>query len=316
MKRIGFVKIACVIAAFCVATAVASFAQTFTSLASFDKTDGEAPWYSSVVQGADGNLYGMTPFGGSSVSSFCSGCGTVYKITPSGELTTIYSFCSQNNCTDGWEPFHGLTLGTDGNFYGTTQKGGANCIVSIGGCGTIFKVTPGGSLTTLYNFCEQAQCTDGSTPQAGLVQGTDGNFYGTTWEGGAGGVGTVFKITPAGQFTTLHSFCLQAGCVDGSQPVAGLVQGNDGYLYGTTSSGGRHTRGTIFRVNSSAFTTLYAFCPQPGCSDGADPTAPLIQASNGNFYGTAQVGGITTSCGPYGCGTIFQLTATGEFSVL
>ena len=196
MKRIGFVKIACVIAAFCVATAVASFAQTFTSLASFDKTDGEAPWYSSVVQGADGNLYGMTPFGGSSVSSFCSGCGTVYKITPSGELTTIYSFCSQNNCTDGWEPFHGLTLGTDGNFYGTTQKGGANCIVSIGGCGTIFKVTPGGSLTTLYNFCEQAQCTDGSTPQAGLVQGTDGNFYGTTWEGGAGGWVRFSRLLP------------------------------------------------------------------------------------------------------------------------
>jgi uncharacterized repeat protein (TIGR03803 family) len=136
-----------------------------------------------LVQGTDGIFYGTTSFGGANLYY-----GTVFKITPSGTLTTLYSFC---DCTDGANPAAGLVQGTDGNFYGTTEFGGANLYY-----GTVFKITPTGTLTTLYSFCTQSGCADGGEPQAGLVQATDGNFYGTTYCCGANGNnGTVFTLT-------------------------------------------------------------------------------------------------------------------------
>jgi uncharacterized repeat protein (TIGR03803 family) len=173
----------------CVAAAVASSAQTFTSLANFDGTDGSKP-ESWPMQGTDGNLYGTALDGGA------FGNGTVFKMTPNGTLTTLYSFCSQPICADGDTPEGGLTLGTDGNFYGATLAGGAQFE------GMIYKITPKGALTVLYSFCSQTDCSDGYGPGRAPIQGTDGNFYGTTLYGGAYGdsfdnnYGTMYKLTP------------------------------------------------------------------------------------------------------------------------
>jgi uncharacterized repeat protein (TIGR03803 family) len=154
-------------------------------------------------------------------------------------LTTLHSFRD----TTGEYPSGGLIQGTDGNFYGTTQGGGAN------GEGTIFKVTASGALTTLYSFCSLSNCTDGYSPYAGLVQGTDGNFYGTAFSGGANDYGTVFKVTPGGALTTLYSFCSQSGCTDGELPDAGLVQDTNGTFYGATHFGGVDGGGTVFSLS-------------------------------------------------------------------
>jgi len=158
-------------------------AQSLTTLYSFCSqsgcTDGQAP-FAGLVQGMDGDFYGTTAFGGS--GAYCNdqrGCGTVFRITSTGALTTLYSFCSQSGCTDGAYPNAGLVQGSDGNFYGTTYVGGTAFAYG----GTIFKVTPGGSLTTVYSFCSQSGCSDGQGPYAGLVQGSDGSFYGTTDSG-------------------------------------------------------------------------------------------------------------------------------------
>ncbi len=152
----------------------------------------------------------------------------MFKLTPSGTLTTLYSFCSQTNCTDGRGPWAGLIQGSDGNFYGTTNLGGADPSNFFG---TVFKLTPSGTLTTLHSFCTVVSvvggvpaCLDGYSPFAGVIQGSDGNFYGTTVYGGPNpspnesGGGTVFKLTSSGALTTLYSFCSQANCTDGYTP--------------------------------------------------------------------------------------------------
>ncbi|HXJ93875.1 MAG TPA: choice-of-anchor tandem repeat GloVer-containing protein [Terriglobia bacterium] len=263
--------------------------------------DGGNP-ESALVQGNEGNLYGTAIDGGA------NGYGTIFRIAPSGTLTTLYSFCSEAGCPDGVTPWGGLAQGTDGNFYGTTLNGGDN------GYGTVFKVTPSGTLTTLHEFCSQINCPDGANPRGTMVQGVDGNFYGTTFYGGATGYGTVFSITRTGTLTTLYSFCSQSGCADGAEPYAGLVQGTDGNFYGTTWQGGIGNCaevgcGTIFKTTPSGMlTTLYAFCSQKSCPDGDLPEAALTQDTDGNFYGTTANGGTATVC-PGGCGTIFRLSA-------
>jgi uncharacterized repeat protein (TIGR03803 family) len=199
-------------------------AQTFTTLHSFDGTDGAGP--AGLVQGTSGDLYGTTGAGGAGANAD----GTIFKITPSGRLTTLYTFCSQGGCTNGYSPLAGLAQARNGDFYGSTDYGGTH------GPGTIFKITPSGTLTTLYSFCAQSGCPDGGYPIGGLVQATNGNLYGTTSGGGAGG--TIFKITPSSTLTTLYNFCSQSGCTDGDFPVAGLVQATNGDLYGTTEWGG------------------------------------------------------------------------------
>jgi uncharacterized repeat protein (TIGR03803 family) len=359
---------AMLLVAFLFCTVIGSLAQTavFTSLASFAGINGANP-ESSLTQGTDGNFYGTT-LGGGSTSCFLGSCGTIFKITAAGALSTLYSFCAQTGCPDGFYVPAGLVQATDGNFYGTTAYGGTpatNCVYH--GCGTIFKITPGGALTTLYSFCSQANCTDGDVPVAPLVQGSDGNLYGTTQLGGAYDSGTVFKITLTGTLTTLYRFCsLGFACPDGSEPIAGLVQATDGNFYGTTLGGGTYGYGTVFKITPSGtlttlhsfdgsdgmspygglvqatdgnfygttyagggrgrgtafevtpagvLTTLYSFCSVGLCSDGEFPEAGLVQASDGNFYGTTEFGGNYSDCGD-GCGTIFKLTSSGTLTTL
>jgi uncharacterized repeat protein (TIGR03803 family) len=289
MTRLRIYVVALVFLFFAV-TVIAAPAQStfFTTLASFNGMDGDYP-YAGLVQASDGNFYGTT--GG------FYGVGTVFKITPEGTLTSLHSF----DGTDGEYPFAALVQASDGNFYGTTGWGGAY------GYGTVFKITSTGTLTTLHSF----DSSDGANPWAGLLQASDGNFYGTTYGGGATGQGTVFKITPAGMLTTLYSFCSQNGCADGSNPQAGLVQGADGNFYGTTYFGAINNCsfgcGTVFKITpAGTLTTLHSF----DNSDGASPKAALVQASDGNFYGTTPWGG------PNGGGTIFKITPTGVLTTL
>jgi len=295
---------------FLAAMAIVSPAQTFTMLFDFDGANGSLP-EGALIQGTDGNFYGTTFRGGA--NSF----GTVFKITPAGSQTTLYSFCPQSGCPDGSGPIGQLVQGTDGNFYGTTNTGGANTYPSLcpSGCGTVFKLTPAGTLTTLHSFCSNTDCTDGAVPYAGLVQATDGNLYGTTYYGGSTTLyGSVFKITPAGTLTTLHSFCttIQGGqCVDGQSPRAGLTQDAQGSLYGTTFYGGVYGLGAVFSITQGgSLTTVYSFCAlSNGCADGFNPQAVLTLGTDGNFYSTTYVGGANE-------GTIFKLTPGGILTTL
>jgi uncharacterized repeat protein (TIGR03803 family) len=294
-------------------------------------SDGEYP-YPGLIKARNGNFYGTTGYGG--MSSYCPnptgfGCGTVFEITPTGQLTTLYNFCSLANCSDGSLPVAGLIQARNQNLYGTTNGGGIIGPDGLPG-GTIFEITPAGRLTTIYRFCSQinsqGSCADGQSPNGRLVQGSNGNFYGTTAGGGANNsTGTVFEITPAGKLTTLHNFCSQrnsAGyCTDGELPYAGLVSGLDGNLYGTTGNGGSTGYGSVFEVTPTGkLTSLYSFCSQAKCADGDSPQAPLMRASNGNFYGTTEMGGTSTICHfgnlVLGCGTIFEITPAGKLTTL
>jgi uncharacterized repeat protein (TIGR03803 family) len=284
--------------------AMPSGTAVLTTLVVFDGSNGGAP-ERSLIQGSDGSLYGTTPSGGD------YGHGTVFKLSSSGTLTTLYSFCSQTNCTDGADPSAGLIEGSDGNFYGTTPSGGEHSAM-----GTVFRITPNGTLATLYSFCTRPACSDGAQPYAGLVQDLDGSLYGTTEFGGVTaqginqGWGTVFKISPQGVLTTLYRFCTQVLCLDGGYPNE-LVRSNDGSLYGTSWTGGTHKVGTVFKITvNGTFTNLYSFCSQNGCADGSDPSAPLIQARDGNLYGTTVVGGNK------GAGTAFKITPTGVLTTV
>jgi uncharacterized repeat protein (TIGR03803 family) len=215
--------------------------------------------------------------------------------------------------TDGAYPYAGLVLATNGYLYGTTEYGGANCAPT--GCGTVFKLSPDGTFTTLHSFCSESGCRDGEHPYAGLVQAFNEDGYGTTTGGGATGHGTVFRITGTGTLTTLYSF---TGGTDGGDPVAGLVQATNGYFYGTTEYGGSGANcastggcGTVFKIApSGTLTTLYSFCAQGGCPDGESPGADLIQATDGNLYGTTNLGGAD------GVGTIFRITPGGTLTTL
>jgi uncharacterized repeat protein (TIGR03803 family) len=313
VKKNTLWKMGCALFVFCAVTAIASSAQTLTTLMSFNGFDGSEPYFSPLIQGTDGNFYGTTAYGGANCSP--SGCGTVFKITPEGTLTTLYSFCVQEYCSDGAYPYAGLVQSPDGNFYGTTSEGGANNLHA----GTVFKITPAGNLTTLYSFCVQTNCADGFYPTGTLVQGADGHFYGTTFSGGIGdaqycngGCGTVFKITPKGTFATLHSF---AGYnTEGSGPKSGLAQSANGTLYGTTTGGGVYDTcsfgcGTVFKITpKGTLTTLHSFAGPP--NDGAVPYASLVPADNGTFYGTTAEGGADAN------GTVFKITPAGKLTTI
>ena len=274
-------------------------------------SDGISP-SAALVVGLDGNLYGTTSQGGSSVFG-TNAWGTAYRITPSGTLTTIYNFCSLPACADGATPQGPIILGHDGNFYGTTETYGGG---SGGGAGTVFKLTSNGTLTTLYNFCSQTSCFDGSNPlYGGLIETSDGTFYGTTANGGASGYGSIFKVTSTGTFTSLYSFgCSSDGsCANGRNPFTGLIQGTDANLYGTTPFGGPYNGdfGTVFRMTpSGALTTLYSFCAQGVCSDGEQPYGPVIEGTDGNLYGTTSEAGADNFGGNAARGTVYML-ATG-----
>jgi uncharacterized repeat protein (TIGR03803 family) len=272
--------------------------------------EGSAPW-EGVIQASDGNFYGTTSGGGN------SNYGTIYRVTPQGVATTIHYF----DGADGEAPLGILVQGDDGSLYGVAESGGSsNC--GGYGCGTIYRITLGGAFTELYSFCSQSNCTDGISPTGGLVQGVDGNFYGTTQAGGSStntncsqrgpGCGTVFRITPAGAFAVLYSFCSQTNCPDGGAPHGSLIQSTDGSFYGTTRYGGSAFRGTVYKISpAGAETVLYSFCSLTNCDDGSAPAAGLVQATDGNFYGTTQAGGTGD-----GMGTIFRITPAGTLTVL
>jgi len=225
-------------------------------------------------------------------------------------ITSLYSFGAvhdtNGNLLDGANPQAALALGGGGCFYGTTGSGGTN------GVGTVFKISTQGAMTSLWSFSD---VTDGAIPVSSLVPGNenDGSFYGTTWSGGNHGFGTVFKISTNGEFTCLYSF---TGTNDGASPRAALVQGRDGYFYGTTSGGGRtNNLGTVFKISTNGvLSTLYSFGTIQDVNgvslDGAAPQAALVVGSDGNFYGT------TSGLGDAVAGTVFKMSTNGELTTL
>ena len=308
-------------------------AGSWTTLYSFAGTDGSGP-AGGVAAGSDGNFYGVASAGGA------NGGGTVFRITPSGVLTTLYSFAG----SDGLTPSGGVTLAADGNFYGTTYVGGASygtvfritpsgvlttlAVFNPGtgfwprsnlvqesdgnfygttsngggfGKGTVFAIKTDGTLTTVASFPGPVQ---GAGADSGIVQAADGSFYGETYLGGVYGLGTVYRLTPAGVLTILHSF---AGGSEGALGFNALVQGSDGNFYGSTEAGGTSNKGTIFTMTpAGGFTTLYTFTGP----DGATPQSALVQGADGNFYGTT-IGG-----GANGKGTAFVITPAGILTTL
>jgi uncharacterized repeat protein (TIGR03803 family) len=264
---------------------------SLTSLWLFtDAGDGANP-EAALMQGSDGSFYGTTYGSGSGPSAY----GTVFRITPSGNLTNLWSF---TNGRDGANPNASLVQGSDGNFYGTTYGSGSGSSAY----GSVFRISPSGSLTNLWSFTGGI---DGANPYAALVQGRDGNFYGTTSGSGAGpsGYGNVFRISPSGSLSNLHSFV----GTDGANPSSGLVQGSDGNFYGTTYAGA-NSFGTVFRISSTGnLTTLWSFT---NGLDGASSYATLVQGGDGNFYGTTSQGGAN------GIGTVFRISSTGNLTNL
>ena len=262
---------------------------TFSVLYNLGSNSGDPTnptWPGIIAQGRDGNLYSTAPsaLGGSN--------GAVFNFTPSGTVTVLTTFAS------GGAPQSGLTLGTDGNFYGTTF----GC--SVGGDGTIFNVTAGGTLSTLYPFTGG---TDGKCPTAPPIQGSDGNFYGTATSSTTSGVyGSVYKFSTAGtgKFTKLHDFVN----TDGAVPDAPLMQANTGILYGVTQSGGSNGgTGEVFTITTSGgFSVPFTFSG----NNGHNSVAPLVQGSDGNFYGTAIQGGTSNT------GVVFKITPSGTSTVL
>lgn len=361
-------------------------AQTYSELISFDGNTAAGP-LAPLTQGVDGDLYGMTAYGG---TGDCRGneigCGVIFKIThdgkfdilynfqasdpglpaynlslanngslygiatggdgnifsvtPEGAFSVVYEFKGANDA--GYYPYGGLTLGADGNFYGTTYYGGMPSNSCPNGCGTIYEMTPSGGFTTLYSFCPQNYCPDGEYPAGPLAQGFDGNFYGTTTYGGLYKDGTIFKITPKGRFTLLYTFenfssapglilgndgnfygaeydgdrlyrITPQGVLTELPPFAGAgtdlpTVGSDGNLYWSEQGGAEHGLGGLFEMAPTGNpSTLYSFSGYP--NDGSYPDVSLVQATNGTFYGTTFTGG-SSPCnyGSYpGCGTVFSL---------
>ena len=259
--------------------------------------DGQLP--SKLVQGPDGNFYGTAYWGGGT-----SGYGILFKVTPTGEETVLQSLTNTGGPAN---PGAGLTLGADGNFYGTSTGGG------VSGQGTLFQMTPAGALTVLYSFGGTA----GGRPAAELIQLKDGDLMGTTSQGGDSGYGTVFKFSKKGVIAVLHAFM---GGSDGAYSAAPLIRGLDGAFYGTTQAGGTGNCafsglptgcGTVFRVTlAGEESVIHNFAGYP--TDGSSPVGGLVQAKNGVLYGTTEAGGFSTpgNCSS-GCGTIFSLTPTG-----
>ena len=264
-----------------------------------------APAVAPVVQATNGDYYGVN-LGGAYDNCFGT-CGSVFKLTASGKETTLYSFCANPQsgvCLDGAVPKYGLVQASDGNLYGTTSEGGNDGVNY--GYGTIFKITPAGTLTTIYNFPGYTQ------PSSALVEGPDGNLYGTTSTGGTGTYGaggTFFTVTPSGDVTYLYNFCSQPNCSDGNDPQ-NLYLATDGNFYGVTLDGGTGSPqplGTVFQITPGGqLTTLVNFDGTNGYLNSS--TGSLVQDTNGTLYGTTSSGGAGYPNCPGTCGgVVFSL---------
>lgn len=261
-------------------------------LHSFSGTDGSYPTVNPIRDRA-GNLYGTTSQGGTSAD--CS-CGTVFKLTPAGELTVLHSF------TGGYAYPSALTLDAAENLYGFEYAANAN--------GGIFKVTPDGSFSVVYTFCSLGNCADGSAPVGRLIVDRAGNFFGATNRGGQFNQGAVFELTPEYAESVLYSF---TGGADGGNPVGKLTQDADGNMYGLTYGGGAAPAayGTVFKITPAGVEwVLYSLCRLTNCTDGARPAGALVLDAAGNLYGTTILGGTKDA------GVVFKITAEGVESVL
>jgi uncharacterized repeat protein (TIGR03803 family) len=263
-------------------------------------SDGGNP-EAGLIADASGNLYGTT-YSGGGVNR-----GTVFKITRRGHESVLYSFCpNYPHCSDGFDPSAGLIIDASGNLYGTTYAGGSNSL------GTVFEVAPDGTETVLYSF---AGGNDGADPAAAVIADSSGNLYGTTYNGGTAGFGTVFKLAANGTETVLYSF---QGGSDGANPSASVIEDANGNLYGTTYYGGSSNCsgsgcGTVFKLApDDTETVLYSFA---GGSDGTYPEAGLTADTTGRLYGATLYGG-TTDCSGNGCGTVFRLAHDGKKTIL
>jgi len=268
----------------------------FQALYSFTGgSDGRNP-NAGLLQASDGNLYGTTYNGGN------DGVGTVFSITTNGFYTSLYSFAGNvyGGSTDSGNPYYGsLVQASDGNLYGTTENCGANYV------GTAFRITTSGAESVLYSFTGG---TDGNLPLGGLVQASDGNLYGATFSGDSYRYGTIFRLTTNGTLTTLYTF---TGGSDGGHCCSRLVQASDGNLYGTTAL--YNTLGTVFQITTNGtLRTLYYF---DGDRNGGFPQGGLVQASDGNLYGTTEVGGVPNWYALTG-GTVFRITTNGTLTSL
>ena len=260
-----------------------------TVLYSFKGTpDGQNPYAGGLVRDSSGNLYGTTEVGGTASQ------GTVYRVDHLGNETLLYSFTGG---TDGGIPYAGVIRDSAGNLYGTTYFGGGTH-----NYGTVYKVDTAGNETLLRSF--SGPPTDGKYSYGGLVRDAQGNLYGTNYEGGFVGGGTVFKLAPNGNYKLLHSFKRNP---DGQLPFAGLTL-SQGNFYGTTISGGTFGFGTVYKLNNTGSeTVLYSFSAG---ADGGLPNGGLVLDSAGNIYGTTYLGGA------FGYGTVFRLDPSGNETVL
>ncbi len=278
-------------------------AVTFTTLLTFDTATGEEP--SNLTQGLDGNFFGTT-YG----TTTGGGRGFAFEISTQGDWSGFDFNCSTTGCI-GIEPVGGMALAGDGNFYGVTFLGGDGKYKTTQRGGTVFQLNPQTGLNTLYSFCRLVVCHDGESPNDALTQGSDGKLYGTTALGGLYGLGTVFVMQTDGALTTLHSF----NGTDGSWPLGRLIQATDGNFYGSTQNGGATGSGTVFRITPlGTLTTLHNFCQQTNCTDGYGPDG-LIQAADGNLYGTTLFGGAIGMNNDQS-GAAFKLTLNGKFAIL
>ncbi|HEY3778880.1 MAG TPA: choice-of-anchor tandem repeat GloVer-containing protein [Rhizomicrobium sp.] len=269
------------------------------------RSDGAYP-HSRLIEDSAGNFHGT--------NGDDARAGTVFKLAPDGTETTLHTFRGKNG--DGARPWAGVIEDKDGNLFGTTAGGGAD------GYGTVFKLAPDGTETVLYSFTGES---DGAGPDAGLIRDKGGNLYGTTYqtnghycEFGVDCGGTVFRIAPDGTETVLHSFTGEKNG-DGADPEAGLIQDEEGNLYGTTTKGGGtgckgeyepNGCGTVFKIAPDGTeTVLYAFHGRKH-GDGSYPESGLIEDKAGNLYGT------TGNGGTHGKGTVFKLAPNGTETVL
>jgi uncharacterized repeat protein (TIGR03803 family) len=257
-----------------------------TSLHAFEQAQGNTP-SGGLIQASDGDLYGATVYGGAGAR------GTTFKITTAGVLTLLHTFTDD----EGARPSGGLMQGSDGNFYGTTSGGGPGAA----GIGSVFKMSASGTVATLHFF----DGSDGNIPLAGLIQGADGDFYGTTFLGSPWSRGTVFRMNAAGLVTTLTAF----PATDAATPSAGLVQARDGNFYGTSQGGGSNFQGSVFKMDASGVVTLlHSFDEDSGLTY---PSAELVDGRDGNLYGTTLFGG-----GDALSGTVFKVDASGVVTTL